>query len=111
MSMLDTQSGTGEMSLHNGGYVSNRHHLPWIQRIEDHVSWPILQRVPETITAMICVPGFTVRDLLQLQPGRVIVTGTLTSELIPIKIGSVQVLWAEFEVVEEVLGLRVAKLA
>jgi hypothetical protein len=41
----------------------------------------------------------------------VVVSQTLTSELIPIKIGAVQILWAEFEVVDEALGLRVAKLA
>jgi flagellar motor switch protein FliM len=111
MSTLETEPRGGEMSLHHGGYVSNRQHLPWVQRIEDHISWPILQRVPETITAVIGIPDFTVRDLLTLQPGRVIVTQTLTSELIPIKIGAVQILWAEFEVVEEALALRVAKLA
>jgi hypothetical protein len=111
MSMLDSETRSGEMALHHGGYVSNRQHLPWMQRIEDHVSWPILQRVPETITALIDIPDFTVRDLLTLQPGRVVVSQTLTSELIPIKIGAVQILWAEFEVVDEALGLRVAKLA
>jgi len=111
MSMVDTESRSGEMALHHGGYVSNRHHLPWVQRIEDHISWPILQRVPETITALIGIPDFTVRDLLTLEPGRVIVSHTLTSELIPIRIGAVQILWAEFEVVEEALALRVAKLA
>lgn len=111
MSVMDTESRAGEMALHHGGYVSNRQHLPWIQRIEDHVSWPILQRVPETITALIGIPDFTVRDLLSLQRGRVIVSQTLTSELIPMKIGDVQILWAEFEVVDEALGLRIAKLA
>ena len=111
MSILDSETRGGETALHHGGYVSNRQHLPWTQRIEDHVSWPILQRVPETITALIDIPDFTVRDLLTLKPGRVVVSQTLTSELIPIKIGTVQILWAEFEVVEESLGLRVAKLA
>jgi flagellar motor switch protein FliM len=111
MSVLDTEPRMGEMALHHGGYTSNRHHLPWVQRIEDHVSWPVLQRVPETITALIVIPAFTVRDLLTLQPGKVIVSGTLTSELIPLKIGAVQILWAEFEVVDEALGLRIAKLA
>ncbi|MBB5057627.1 flagellar motor switch protein FliN/FliY [Granulicella aggregans] len=111
MSILDNETRSGEMAVHHGGYVSNRHHLPWTQRIEDHVSWPILQRVPETITALIDIPDFTVRDLLTLEPGRVVASQTLTSELIPIKIGAVQILWAEFEVVEESLGLRVAKLA
>lgn len=111
MSMVETEPRTGEMALHSGGYVSNRQQLPWMQRIEDHVSWPILQRVPETITALIGIPKFTVRDLLALQPGRVIVSQTETSELIPMKIGAVQILWAEFEVVDEALGLRIAKLA
>jgi flagellar motor switch/type III secretory pathway protein FliN len=111
MSVLETESRTGEMALHHGGYVSNRQHLPWIQRIEDHVSWPVLQRVPETVTAVIGIPNFTVGDLLALHPGRVVVSGTLTSELIPLNIGAVQILWAEFEVVDEALGLRIAKLA
>ena len=85
--------------------------IPWVQRIEQHPSWSVLSRVPEVMTALVQLPHFTVRDLLTLEHGRIFTSGSLTSELIPMKIGAVQIAWGEFEVVEHMLAVRVTKLA
>jgi hypothetical protein len=111
MAATESEVKSGEMAVHPAIYMGSRSHLPWMQRIEEHASWQVLARVPETMTALIALPHFTVRELLTMEVGRVYVSGSLTSELIPIKIGSVQLAWAEFEVVDAALALRVTKLA
>jgi flagellar motor switch protein FliN/FliY len=70
-----------------------------------------LARVPQTLTAQIALPGFTIRDLLTLDKGRVIASAVLTTEMIPIRIGTVRIAWGEFEVVEHALALRITRLA
>ncbi len=92
-------------------FSRNRSHLPWIQRVEDHTAWHVLARVPETLTALIPLPAFTIHDLLTMEKGRVIASSVLTTEMIPIRIGAVRIAWGEFEVVEHTLALRITKLA
>ena len=112
MNATETEQRPAELALgHHGIFSRNRDKLPWVQRIEDHTSWHVLSRVPQTVTALIPLPNFTMHDLLTMEKGLVIESNVLTSEMIPIRIGSVRIAWGEFEVVEHALALRVAKLA
>jgi flagellar motor switch protein FliN/FliY len=115
MNATETEQKPGELalghSLGQGMFSRNRDHLPWIQRVEDHPAWHVLARVPNTVTALIPLPKFTVHDLLTMEKGRVIESSVLTTEMIPIRIGSVRIAWGEFEVVDQTLALRIAKLA
>jgi flagellar motor switch/type III secretory pathway protein FliN len=112
MSATDTDAKPAELSLgHHALFSRNRENLPWVQRIEDHPTWHVLAKVPQTVTALISLPGFTVHDLLTLEKGRVFESNVMTTEMIPIRIGSVRIAWGEFEVVEHTLALRVTKLA
>ncbi len=112
MSGTETEQRPGEMTLgQHANFLRNRDSLPWIQRVEDHPAWHVLARVPQTVTALIPLPGFTVHDLLTMEKGRVIESNVLTTEMIPIRIGSVRIAWGEFEVVGQALALRIAKLA
>ncbi len=77
--------------------------------IETHSAWPTLARVPETITALVPVKRMTVYDLLSLQAGHVLSTETALADDIPIKVGPVQLAWAEFEVVERTLAVRLTR--
>ena len=83
----------------------------WMMRIEEHPAWPSLSRVPETLTALIPLRPFTVRSLLLLEKGQMIESDRALSEDIPMKIGSVQIAWGEFEVVEHIMALRVTRVA
>ncbi len=112
MNATETEHKSAELALgHHGLFSRNRDHLPWVQRIEDHTTWHVLAKVPQTVTALIPLPKFTMHDLLTMEKGLVIESNVLTSEMIPIRIGSVRIAWGEFEVVEHALALRVAKLA
>jgi flagellar motor switch/type III secretory pathway protein FliN len=112
MSATQTEHNPAELALgHHGPYSPSRDNLPWMQRVEDHPAWHALGRVPQTLTAQISLPGFTVHDLLTLGGGRVIESNVLTTETIPIRIGAVRIAWGEFEVVEHALALRITKLA
>jgi flagellar motor switch/type III secretory pathway protein FliN len=108
---MENEAKGPEFAVVPGMSPMGREVLPWVQRIEEHPSWPVLARVPQTVTALIPVPGFTVRKLLTMEKGRVIESGLLTTEMIPIRIGAVRIAWGEFEVVEHALALRVTKLA
>ena len=112
MSAMQTEHHPAELALgHHGTFSRNRDHLPWVQRVEDHPAWHALARVPQTLTAQISLPGFTIHDLLTLEKGRVIESDVLTTETIPIRIGVVRIAWGEFEVVEHALALRITRLA
>lgn len=80
-------------------------------RIEDHPAWPSLSRVPEMLTALVPLEKFTVRALMLLDTGQTIGSSLAIAEDIPLKIGQVQLLWGEFEVVELSMSLRVTRVA
>jgi flagellar motor switch/type III secretory pathway protein FliN len=85
--------------------------MPWMTRIEEHAAWPVLSRLPMTVTARISLSRFKVRDLLRLEPGLVFETPWPESEDVPLETGNVELGWGEFEVVEKRLGVRLTRLA
>ena len=83
----------------------------WMKRIEQHPAWPSLSRVPETLTVLIPVREFTVRSLLLLEKGQLIASAGSLSEDVPVKIGTIQIAWGEFEVLEHRIAIRVTRVA
>jgi len=79
--------------------------------IEEHPDWPLLQRIPMRLSAGIPILGFRVKDLARLKPGLVVPTTWLCTDDVPLKIGSVQLSWSEFEVVEQRMAIRLTRLA
>jgi Type III flagellar switch regulator (C-ring) FliN C-term len=82
-----------------------------MERIEEHPDWPLLQRLPMRLSAGIPLPGFRVRDLVGLKPGLMLRSSWLSTDDVPLKIGSVQLSWSEFEVVEQRMAIRLTRLA
>lgn len=70
----------------------------------------LLLRLPAAAEVSIPVPGFRVSDLLALEPGRVLETDWVHAEDLPLWAGDVQLVWAEFEVVEQKIAVRVTRL-
>lgn len=79
--------------------------------IEDRADWPLLSRLPMRLTAGIPLARFKVRDLLALQQGQMIGSTWTSTDDVPLRIGSVQLSWSEFEVVEERMAVRLTRLA
>lgn len=84
---------------------------PSMVKIEEHAAWPVLSKLPITMTAEVALNSFKVRDLLGLSQGQVFESISPDTEDVPLKVGNVQLGWTEFEVVEQKIALRLTRLA
>lgn len=66
--------------------------------------------LPVQLDVCIPLPSFRVQDLLSLETGRVLTTEWPSSEDLPLWSGQVQLVWTEFEVVDQKLAVRVTRL-
>jgi flagellar motor switch protein FliM len=85
--------------------------VPWMRRIEEHVSWPVLSKLPVTVSAALSLSQFRVRDLLGLAEGQVFETAFPDTEDVPLKVGEVQLGWTEFEVLDQKIAVRLTRLS
>jgi flagellar motor switch protein FliN/FliY len=69
-----------------------------------------LARMPVNLTVAIPVRNFRVRNLLAMVSGLVVETQWGHGEDLPLASGEVQLAWAEFEVVDTRLAVRVTRL-
>jgi flagellar motor switch protein FliN/FliY len=56
------------------------------------------------------IPAFRVQDLLALEKGAVLESRWPHAEDVPVWCGGVQLVWTEFEVVDQKLAVRVTRL-
>jgi len=68
-------------------------------------------RLPVQLDVAIPVRAFRVRNLLALEPGRLIESQWGNGEDLPLASGEVQLAWTEFEVIDTQLAVRVTRLA
>ena len=66
--------------------------------------------LPVQLDVRIPLPEFRVSDLLTLAPGRVVASAWPSSNDVPLTCGDVQLVWTEFEVVDQTLAVRVTRL-
>ena len=84
--------------------------LSGMATIEEHPNWHLLQRLPMRLTAGIPLPNFCVKHLLALRPGQILSSAWQSTDDVPFKIGTVQLSWSEFEVVEQRMAIRLTRL-
>ena len=73
--------------------------------------WARVEALPCRLTVEIPVPGFTVSDLVHLEPGRIITTRWTVGQDVPLRINGELIAWSEFEVVQDHLAVRLTELA
>ncbi|MGA7524129.1 MAG: FliM/FliN family flagellar motor switch protein [Acidobacteriaceae bacterium] len=76
--------------------------------------WPHEQRLGRLgmrLDVMVKVPSFCVRDLLALETGSVLESEHEHTQDVPVRSGGALLAWAEFEVVNERLAVRITRLA
>ena len=73
--------------------------------------WARVDRLPCLLTIEISVPGFTVADLVHLQPGRIIATRWTVGQDVPLRVNGELIAWSEFEIVQNRLAVRLTELA
>jgi len=66
--------------------------------------------LPVQLDVRIPLPDFRISDLLRLAPGRVVASEWPSSDDVPLTCGDVQLVWTEFEVVDQTLAVRVTRL-
>lgn len=66
--------------------------------------------LPMQLDVTIPIPSFRVQNLLALEKGAVVESNWAHSEDVPVWCGGAQLVWAEFEVVERKLAVRVTRL-
>ncbi len=73
-------------------------------------AWMQAVALPCTITVDLVLPGFTVRDWLQLNRESVIDSRWQVTADVPLRVNGVLVAWAEFEVVNDHRAVRITEL-
>ncbi len=68
-------------------------------------------RLPVELDVSVPVRNFRVRDLLNLEPAQLIESGWGHGDDVPLGSGPAQLAWAEFEVIDTQLAVRVTRLA
>ena len=66
--------------------------------------------LPVQLDVRVPVPDFRISDLLSLQVGRVVQSEWPSSNDVPLSCGDTQLVWTEFEVVDQTLAVRVTRL-
>lgn len=69
-----------------------------------------LDRLPMQLDVMVKVHSFRVQDLLALEKGSVVETVHEHSQDVPVRCGGALLVWAEFEMVEQKLAVRITRL-
>ena len=74
------------------------------------INWSAVFGLPTTVLVAVPIPAFRVRDLLALQSGSILSSAWRSEREVPLLADEVQFAWAEFEVTDDTLGVRVTRL-
>jgi len=77
----------------------------------DEARWRPVLRLSCRLTVDVPLPGFKVKDLLELRAGSVITTGWRVNRNIPVRVNGTLIAWGEFEGAKGRLAVRVTDLA
>jgi len=73
--------------------------------------WPEMLRVRATLSVEVSIKHLTVRELYCLDVGSVVASGAASGENVPLLAGGRLIAWGEFQVIGDLLALRIAELA
>lgn len=100
-------SGAAELATLGAAAVSVKRR----EEMEAGPHWAVLQRLPVRLSVGVPLPRFRVRDVAGLAVGQTIESAWPVTTDVPLRAGSVQLSWAEFEVVEGKMAVRMTRLA
>ena len=108
---LELNNGVSDRQYEAQGHSAIVTRIPGVARIEEHAEWRLLSRLPMRLTAAVPLATFKVRDLLALRAGQTLLTACASTGDVPLKIGTIQLGWTEFEVVEQQMSVRLTRIA
>ena len=72
--------------------------------------WPEALELPCHLSVALEVPHFTIRDLLFLSVNSLIDTGRREGVLVPVQVNGVMLGWADFDVIDGRLAVRMTEM-
>ena len=69
-----------------------------------------LAGLPVQLDVTVPIPRFRVQDLLALEKGSILESRWIPGDDVPVWCGGVQLMWTEFELVDQKLAVRVTRL-
>jgi flagellar motor switch protein FliN/FliY len=78
--------------------------------LTDPQKHPALAGLPLQLDVSVPVPNFRIRDLLALEKGAIFESSWPHAEDVPVWCGGAQLVWTEFEVVDDTLAVRVTRV-
>jgi len=85
-------------------------HPPVAKQSSQEELWPSALYLNCTVSIELAAPGFTVRDLLRLEPGSIVASSFKHAANVPLTVNGLVLAWVEFEVLGNNLGARVMEL-
>lgn len=79
--------------------------------LSDPRQWGPMLDLECELALELSVPGFTIADLLRLQPETVLDTKWTQGQDVPVRVNGELLAWAEFEVVDGQLAMRITEWA
>jgi flagellar motor switch/type III secretory pathway protein FliN len=102
--------GGGEEGANGGALLRRAAERPSEPSAEGGLPVARIALLPVQLDVRIPLPDFRVSDLVGLAPGRVVASEWPSSNDVPLICGDVQLVWTEFEVVDQTLAVRVTRL-
>ncbi|WP_229741304.1 FliM/FliN family flagellar motor C-terminal domain-containing protein [Silvibacterium dinghuense] len=101
---------TGEETVETGNHLVTERGAATAAALAESVVPAAFGVLPMQLDVAVPIRGFRVRDLLHLEKGTVIASEWPHDEDLPIWCGGAQLVWTEFEVVDDVLAVRVTRV-
>jgi flagellar motor switch/type III secretory pathway protein FliN len=76
----------------------------------EEAAWANVKRFLCRLSVELPIPQFTVRKLLDLAPGVVLDTYCEEGSHVPVTVNGQMIAWGEFDVVDEILAIRLTEL-
>lgn len=124
LSASSTRNALGNVQEHAGAMIPQEHSSEMrsvagrratsgseLLELEQHPEWNTLSRLPMRVAVGVPLPRFKVRDLLALSRGQLVLSAWASTTDVPLTVGCAQLSWAEFEVVEQRMAVRMTRLA
>jgi flagellar motor switch/type III secretory pathway protein FliN len=72
--------------------------------------WAAASLLPCTLSVDVIAPGFTIGDLLDLEPGSIINARHASGNPVPVWVNGVRIGWAEFDVIGKRVAVRITEV-
>ena len=76
----------------------------------EEAAWAHVKGLLCRLSVEVAIPHFTVRKLLDLEPGVILDTHYEEGAHVPVVVNGQMIAWGEFDVVDEILAIRLTEL-